>query len=800
MKTLALCLVLLFGCVAFSSAQIIKIIDLTDLQPINNVFVYYQTDISALSDEKGQVDLKGFPTTELIMFQHPSYKSKGMSLRQIEKAGWLVKLEENLVKVNEVIVSANRWEQDRAEIPNKIEAIKIKEIGFYNPQTAADLVALSDQVFVQKSQLGGGSPMIRGFSANRLLLVIDGVRMNNAIYRSGNLQNIISLDPNLMENSEIIFGPGSIIYGSDALGGVMDFHTREVKLSTQKDPYLRINASTRFSSANMEKTGHFDFSYGAKKWGLLSSVSFSDFNDQVMGKTGHEEYQRYHYVSSFMGMDSVHENPNPDKQVYTGFSQLNLMQKFRFRPGKNLNITYAFHYSRSSDIPRYDRLIQYSGDLPKYAEWYYGPALWSMHRLGAEISDSTVFYDKLRMTLSYQTITESRHDRRLSKEWISERYEYLDIGSFNVDADKRLSQNLELFYGLEWVSNRIFSEGISRNVISEQLRPESSRYPDGGTDYMSAGLYGGIKKQLSERFNLTTGIRANLVSLHSKFVDKTFFDFPFDRIDLTNTAVNGSIGLVYHPAKSWQMNLNLSSGFRAPNLDDVGKVFDSEPGHVIVPNDDLKPEYAYNADLGLIKHFNNRFRVEITGFYTLLNDAMVRRDYQFNGMDSIFYDGEMSKVEAIVNAESERIWGLSGSINWNLVDGFLIKSSLNYTFGEESGGIPSRHAAPLFGATHFIYQANKIKTDLFVRYNGEKPFNKMAPSEIEKSYMYAADDNGNPYSPSWYTLNLNVAYQVRQFLQINTGVENLLNVRYRTYSSGIVAPGRNFFITIRVSI
>ena len=179
---------------------------------------------------------------------------------------------------------------------------------------------------------------------------------------------------------------------------------------------------------------------------------------------------------------------------------------------------------------------------------------------------------------------------------------------------------------------------------------------------------------------------------------------------------------------------------------------------------------------------------------------MVRRDFQFNGMDSIVYEGEMSRVEALVNAESARIWGISGSFNWNLIAGFLIKSSLNYTFGEEEDGIPLRHAAPLFGATHLVYQANKIKADFFVRYNGEKPFEKMAPSEIDKTYMYASDENGNPYSPSWYTLNLNLAYQLRQFIQLNTGIGNILNVRYRTYSSGIVAPGRNFFIAMRVSI
>ena len=79
-----------------------------------------------------------------------------------------------------------------------------------NPQTTADLLGQIGSVFIQKSQMGGGSPMIRGFATNRVLMVADGVRMNNAIYRSGNNQNIISIDPFSLEDAEVIFGPGSI--------------------------------------------------------------------------------------------------------------------------------------------------------------------------------------------------------------------------------------------------------------------------------------------------------------------------------------------------------------------------------------------------------------------------------------------------------------------------------------------------------------------------------------------------------------------------------------------------------------
>jgi hemoglobin/transferrin/lactoferrin receptor protein len=119
--------------------------------------------------------------------------------------------------LNEVVISANRWEQNLREVSSRVTKVGAQQIQFQNPQTAADLLGLSNQVFIQKSQLGGGSPMIRGFATNRVLLVVDGVRMNNAIFRSGNLQNVISLDANAIEETEVIFGPGSVMYGSDAI-------------------------------------------------------------------------------------------------------------------------------------------------------------------------------------------------------------------------------------------------------------------------------------------------------------------------------------------------------------------------------------------------------------------------------------------------------------------------------------------------------------------------------------------------------------------------------------------------------
>ncbi|MGC9374007.1 MAG: TonB-dependent receptor plug domain-containing protein [Bacteroidales bacterium] len=781
-------------------AQMLQVKDLEIQKPIEDVAVFNQSKQKAgLTDKNGIVNLDIFEPTERIFFQHPSYKPVSFTKKEIEQMGFVVYLESEVYAMDEFVISAYRWEQNPKEIPNKITRIQQKEIIFNNPQTTADLLSQTNEVFVQKSQLGGGSPMIRGFATNSVLLVVDGVRMNNAIYREGNLQNVISLDANAIESSEVIFGPGSVTYGSDALGGVMDFHTLKAKLSTAKKAQFSGNAMTRYSSANNENTGHIDFNIGTTEWGFLSSITYTDYDDLKMGSHKHSEYQRPEYVVRINGTDAVIQNNNPNLQVPTGYNQINLMQKIRFRPSENLDMNYAFHYSKLSDVPRYDRLIQYSDEIFKYGEWYYGPQIWMMHALNVNFRKANTFFDDAKITLAFQDYEESRHDRKFGKESLRQRTEKVKAYSLNLDFDKNLNRDNELYYGLEAVYNSVNSTANSKNILTGELSPESTRYPDGINDYTTLAAYVGYKENFSEKWTAISGIRFNYTQIYSTLDDTIFFNFPYDNISVTNSAFNGSIGLVYRPEKSWQVNFNLSTGFHAPNIDDIAKVFDSEPGSVVVPNEDLGPEYAYNADLGIHKEFGDAVKLGITGFYTYLTNAMVRRDFTFNGQDSILYDGEMSKVLAIVNADKAYIYGLNASAEVQLPYQLHLESVINYTYGEDQDGIPLRHVAPLFGSTRLNYEQKKLQISFYADYNGEIAYEYMAPSEQEKIHIYATDKNGNPYSPSWWTLNVKGSYSFKNWGTLNVGIENILDVRYRPYSSGIVAPGRNFIVGLRAN-
>ncbi len=576
-----------------------------------------------VTNSKGQADISDLKGRDKILVQSFGYETQIVTYNQLELASFQLNLHPTLLAMDEIIVSANRWKQHTRDIPIKITSISKKDIQLQNPQTAADLLTISGKVFMQKSQQGGGSPMIRGFATNRLLYAIDGVRMNTAIFRGGNIQNVISLDPFAIEKSEVLFGPSSVIYGSDAIGGVMSFQTLIPQFTLEEKPIVNGSAFTRYSSANNEKTGHFDVNVGWKKWASVTSISSNDFGDLKMGSHGPDEYLRPFYVQRQNGVDVVVTNDDPLVQKPTAYSQINLMQKVRFAPNEKC------HFSETSSYSRYDRHIRYNNaGLPRYGEFDYGPQKWIMNNLSISNTQATKVYDELSIRMAHQFFEESRISRNINNPNRATRIEKVNAISVNADFTKKTSANNTIFYGLEFVTNDVSSIGIDENINSGIRQDGPARYPQ--SKWNSYGIYINDQYKFSEKLLLQAGLRYNQFVLDADFYTR-FYPFPFTEAKINDAAVTGSLGLVYRPTEKWVISSNVATAFRSPNVDDLGKVFDSEPGSVVVPNPDLKAEYAYNVDLNVAKLFGKNVKVDLSGYYTLLDNAMVRRAFTLNG-------------------------------------------------------------------------------------------------------------------------------------------------------------------------
>lgn len=784
--------------------QLVKIVNALTNEAIMDVAIYNQNkSISVVSNQNGEANLNKFSNTEIIYLKHLSHFLRAIKKKDISASN-IIYLDPNTQGLDEIVISASKFGQNKKDIPQKITSLNSENIQFANPQTSADLLEATGQVYIQKSQLGGGSPIIRGFSTNRLLITVDGVRMNNAIFRGGNLQNVISIDPFSIQNTEVILGAGSVIYGSDAIGGVMSFNTLKPELSNTDSLLFKSNTIARYSTASNEKTGHFDFNLGYKKWAMLTNISYNAFGDLTMGKNGPNDYLRTEFALPTANGDVIIQNTNPLIQKFSGYNQINFMQKFRYEPYKNLSLDLGLYYSKTSNVPRYDRLIRYRGNTLRSAEWNYGPQKWFMTNIQVtKRSSNSNLYDKIKTTLAYQNFQESRIDRDFQSDFRNIREEAVNAYAFNLDFEKTITNKTGFFYGLEYVFNKVTSIGQEENIRNSTIVPAVSRYPN-GSSWQSGAAYTSIKYKPNSKFVLQSGLRFNYVASEADFTENNIFlNLPFNSANNKASAFTGTAGIRWSPNPVMQWKLNLSSSFRAPNIDDIGKVFDSEPGSVVVPNENLKPENAYGGELGFKLNINNTLIFDTSSYYTYLDNALVRRDFTLNGETEIIYDGELSNIQAIQNASKAWIYGFELGLKWNITNQLYLKSQYSIIEGKEEEGdieVPVRHVAPYFGNTHLVWTHKNLKIDAFINYNNELSFNQLAPSEKEKAYLYALDGNENPFSPAWRTLNLRTQYKISNTTSLTASLENITDQRYRTYSSGIAAAGRNFILSLKYSL
>ncbi|GAB2527449.1 TonB-dependent receptor [Rufibacter soli] len=782
-----------------ASAQRATVQDRASLQPLAGVRVIpVQGGGAVLTDAKGRFDVQGFRVTDSLRFERPDYQARTIAVSQLNTLHYRVLLSERSYSLEEVVVSASKFEEKRADVPQQIQVLKAKDLSFQNNPTTADVLQQSGQVLVQKSQAGGGSPILRGFEANKVLMVMDGVRLNNAIYRGGHLQNVITVDNTALEKVEVVFGPGSVVYGSDALGGVVHFYTKNPVLGDSAGTRISGNAFTRFATANQEKTGHADVSVGGKRWGSFTSLTYSDFDDLRQGKRRNPFYGNWglrpFYAQRVNGQDMMVPNENVNVQKQSSYQQYDVLQKVLFQASPATSHVLNLQYSTSSDIPRYDRLTEVdSKGVLKSAQWYYGP----QERLLAAYTLATQgkgWLENLRFTAAYQSVTESRNNRSFGKTLLQHRKEKVDIFTLNADASRLLGDH-ELRYGLEATFNDVQSRAYGENINTSERSALDTRYPSGGSDMRTAAAYFTHTWEITPRWILSDGLRLSRVELNADFSDKRFFNFSFDKVNQKNTAVNGNLGLVFQPGHDWRLAAVASSGFRAPNVDDLGKVFESVAGQLIVPNPNLKPEYTYNAEVSIGKTIMQSVRVEGTGFYTWYRDAITTQPFQFQGQSVVEYNGQPSRVTANVNANKAYIYGASGSLSADITQAFRLASTLTYTYGRitaQPQDIPLDHIAPVFGKTSLFLTLPKFGSEFFVQYNGWKRLEDYNPVG-EDNLQYATPQG----VPAWYTLNLRTAYQFHPRVQLQAGLENILDQFYRVYASGVSAPGRNLVLTVR---
>jgi hemoglobin/transferrin/lactoferrin receptor protein len=609
------------------------------------------------------------------------------------------------------------------------------------------------------------------------------------------LQNILGVDANALERVELLHGAGAVVYGSDALGGVVSLFTKSPQLADSTGFSGHTSNLLRYASAAQEKTVHADVSLGWRRWAAFTSLTATDFNDLRKGTTGLPDYPGFgqvrQYVARQHGQYVLLTNHEVNRQKFTGYAQLDLVQKVLYQPQTDQRHLLNLQYSTTSHVPRFDRLQTYRNGALRYAEWAYGPQTRFLGSYQLERTRRTGLYDQLRLTPAVQAVEESRLVRDFGQQVRQENTEQVRVLSTNLDALKALGPH-ELRYGAEVTHNWVRSVGQGRNVATGAVTRLASRYPDGAT-YGTAGAYATHRWAITERLVLSDGLRYSHVRVAARF-DPQFFDTAFPAVRQRSSSLDGTLGLVAVLPAGLRLSAMAATGFRNPNVDDLNKTFEQLNGTLVIPNAGLRPERVVNYEAELSETVPDRLLLSVTGFLTNLRDALVVRPFATpDGRTTTVYNGQVFATVATVNTGRARIMGLAVRTQLVLPAHLRLDGSLTYTTGRDlTAQVPLDHISPVFGRGALAYQHRKLTAEGSVLFNGRKR---------PEDYSPTGEDNLPQATPagalSWYTIKLRTAYQLTRRWTVQAGLENLLDRNYRVFASGISAPGRNLVLTVR---
>lgn len=699
----------------------------------------------------------------------------------------------NVETLDEVLVSSQRFDQKRRESPRQIEVVKSSKINELQPATLGDALINTGQVFVQKSQMGGSSPVLRGFEASRVLMVIDGVRMNNATYRAGHLQDIITIDPFILDRMEVNFGSGSTIFGSDALGGVLYFKTKDVSFGTKKwSPYANI----RYQSASNGKIYNGGLEYQSQKFGAIFNITRSDFGDLSMGtKSYYAADENYglmpKYVTQINGVDSVIDNPDKNVQKGTGYAQTDVFAKFGYR-GKKILHTVNFQASMSELVPRYDRINENTNGKFTYARWDYAPQNRMFASYKMEFGNEN---HKNKFIMAYQNTEVARVSRKFRKTNEKTQLDKVNMITANFDRNDKVGK-FTIQSGAEWVLNLVDSKGTLKNVNTGVVTPGDSRYSDSGAITNSVSLYGQANYTLDKtKTILVGGLRLTHYFLDAYFTKNNYWKYPLSAVYFSNVAPSFNLGFVQPIGNDILIRGSFNQAYRNPNVDDMTKVFDSKVGvKVLVPNADLGPEYSYTTDLSVIYKFN-KFYIEAGGYRTQISNLMLDQRGTYNNADSLLYDGVMTPVYEVKNVASGVIQGFYANVKLNVwsklwlnVNGNITKGTYKNAEGVES---PLDHIPPFYGQASLKWTESNWYAEFQCLFNGKKEL-----AEYSNSGEDNLDKNPATGNPAWQIYTLRTGYQFSKQFSAALNIENLLDLRYRYFASGLTAPGRSVNVTV----
>lgn len=753
-------LILISMCANNLLAQIVIIKDSLLNTPIENVTFYFN-ELGITSAQNGAADLSLFSNDDTLEISHVAYHNKKILKKNI---GSIVYLKQKAITLPTVFLS----EFVKTPISKKYPTFTITPKGVNKLESSiSGLLSSNSSISVQEGQAGGGSPNYRGMEANRLLIIVDGFPLNNAIYRSGHLQSTATINPFFIESVNLLSGPASVGYGNGAMGGALIFNTKKPVYKK------RMIFSQQFESSSSSTITCFQANYHTNRTSHITAFSLNSAGNLKMGAN------RFHGYSDW-GKEATNQN----YQLYTSYAKVDFMHKTNYRINNKHNILLNTQYSRSSNIYRFDKMNDLKDGAYKYEHWYYGPQIRFFQSINHTSKYKTFLFDKVKTMLAFQDIQESRHTQLAQELLLNNRLENVKIYDLNIDLSKQI-KTTQFTYGIGLRTQKVYSNAnLSYNNYTIY---NNTRYPDGGSSIEDIFAYSQANFPLNKKIDVVLGFRCNSSKLQAKYNPLTI---NFQDVQNNNLSWVKSALISFAPITNITISAAYYGGFRNPNIDDVGKVFSKDDINVVIPNANLKSEYAENAEVSFDYNLGD-FKIQIQIFNTRISNAITRSYGSLNGSDSIIYDGQIMRIQMNKNIESATINGAALTADFIINDKFSVVTSFNYLNGQTNDGEATAHIPPCNAKLSFKYQLKQHIFNFYTYYNAWKLAEDYDDAGVDNLSEATLDGN-----PSWYTLNLAYTKKIDKNMVFSFAIKNILDSHYKTFGSGLSASGRNFVLSI----
>ncbi|MEJ7779327.1 MAG: TonB-dependent receptor [Daejeonella sp.] len=734
---------LLLACFSSVAAQNIqgRILDSATGRSLTGATIILEGGISrnAFSDGKGEFRFKQVPSgsyrLKISLIGFKPYIEE-LELRQ-DTVFLEVSLENSVNELPEVqVISASRRESSELTLPHALSVLNQPAHSDNIPRSTPEALNVIPGVFVQKTNHGGGSPFIRGLTGNQTLIMIDGIRMNNSTFRYGPNQYLNTIDLFSIRQIEVLRGSGSVQYGSDALGGVIQVFTKEQAFSEQR----RFNGTLtgRYGSGGMEKTGSGEFGFSSSKVALSAVVSLKDFGDLIGGDT-------------------------TGRQTPSGYTEADAHFKAKWKLSESAEITFANQFVQQNSVDVFHKVA-----LENYNINEMGLQTRNLSYLKMKIKSSRPLFEQVNIIASLNATREERNSQRNASVNLSRETDRVGTSNLSAELFSTLSKSWTANSGAEFYQDRIRSKRGNTNTMDGSVEDLRGLYPDNSV-YTNTSAYT-LHHIRFGNFNVEAGARYNW--LNASLKDK---DLGSIRVSPHAFVLNAGVNYTLH---AHHFYTSFNSGYRAPNIDDMGTLGIVDFRYEL-PAYSLKPEKSYNTELGY-KYAGQNWNAGLAFYYNRLNDLITRIP---TGQELAGY-----KVYTKENTEIAIIKGLEGYFGWKINSRLALNSFASFNHGQNlTRSEPLRRVPPLNGHVSVKYNLNRFYL------KGE-----MAWADTQDRLAAGdKDDNRIPLggTPGWKAFNMYSGYYIKS-IHLGLSAQNLLNSDYRTHGSGINSVGRSLLISM----